>query len=100
MSSLPTFIGIISRFLNFLESCILSKEGISSLQGAHHVAQKFINNNLFVKSLSFRSCFSTFLNSKFSSFLALYVKLGFLYLDDLLHITSQVIIDKIIIKIL
>ena len=44
--SFPMFTGKISMFFNFELTFKKSNDGISSLQGAHHVAQKLSNTNL------------------------------------------------------
>ena len=48
--SLPTFIGKISILFSFLFTLSLSKDGISSLHGAHQTAQKFNNTNFPLNS--------------------------------------------------
>ena len=48
--SLPILIGMIFKFFKLLFICSLSREGISSLQGRHQVAQKLIITSLFLKS--------------------------------------------------
>ena len=48
--SWPILIGKIFKLLNYYLIVRLSKDGISSLQGAHQVAQKFNINNFPLKS--------------------------------------------------
>ena len=53
--SWPILIGKIFKLSKSLFDCKSSRDGISSLQGAHQVAQKFNINNFPVKSSKFTS---------------------------------------------
>ena len=62
--------GITCKLLKSFLDLSRSKDGISSLHGAHHVAQKFRITNLFSNFDKVCCLFSMFLNSIKSSFLA------------------------------
>ena len=67
-SSLPTLIGMTFKFLNFLFFCKAFKDGISSLHGAHQVAQKLIKIREFLKLFNDTVSSFIFLKFIFSSF--------------------------------
>ena len=87
MSSWPILIGNIFRLLKTLFDCRLSNKGISSLQGAHHVAQK-----LSIISFPLQSCRLILLPEK-SSNITGETDFGISFITILLSGTSSLVCD-------